>query len=152
MKFFDTTGAISLSNQIFSEQELDISVRDVACDGSESNLLDCNLNSRQTFCNARDDAGAVCQGTCQQINVVFTIPSISTPLDISTPPGNCTHGEVRLVDGRSTSATKEGRLEVCFNDAWGTVCNSSFGFYDAVVACGQMIGFHGEGKEELLTC
>ena len=83
------------------------------------------------------------------MSVDFTIRSIS---DISTPPGDCTHGEVRLVDGRSTDATKEGRLEVCFNDAWGTVCNSSFGFYDAVVACGQMIGFHGEGKEGLLTC
>lgn len=52
------------------------------------------------------------------------------------------------MDGRSTNATKEGRLEVCLNNAWGTVCNSSFGYYDAVVACGQLTGFHGEGKGE----
>lgn len=64
-------GAIGLSNQIFSEQELDISLRDVACDGSESNLLACNLNSRPTFCNPRDDAGAVCQGTINMLKVHY---------------------------------------------------------------------------------
>lgn len=49
------------------------------------------------------------------------------------------------MDGRSTDSTKEGRLELCLNDAWGTVCNSSFGYYDAVVACGQLTGFHSQG-------
>ena len=54
----------------------------------------------------------------------------------------CNHGDVRLVDGNSQM---EGRLEVCLNDAWGTVSN--FGFFDgaaARVVCNQL-GYSNKG-------
>ena len=39
---------------------------------------------------------------------------------------------VRLVGGRHPY---EGRLEVYYNDTWGTVCDDAFGSEDATVAC-----------------
>ena len=52
-------------------------------------------------------------------------------------PSNCTSGEVRL-SGQLTS--ESGRLEVCNNNAWGTVCNYNWDTQDARVAC-RNLGF-----------
>jgi deleted-in-malignant-brain-tumors protein 1 len=46
-------------------------------------------------------------------------------------------GEVRLRGGDNVTL---GRVEVCLNNAWGTVCNSRFGTNDARVIC-QQLGF-----------
>ena len=32
----------------------------------------------------------------------------------------------------------EGRVEICFNSAWGTVCDSGFGEDEAEVVCRQL--------------
>ena len=64
----------------------------------------------------------------------------------STQPGNCTNGELRLDGGGSDDGARSGRLELCLNNAWGVICNSSFGVVDAQLACNQLTGFHMEGK------
>ena len=55
----------------------------------------------------------------------------------------CTQGDIRLVGGTSVL---EGRVEVCYNNQWGTVCDDAFGVPDAIVVCRQL-GFSTIGIE-----
>ena len=63
-------------------------------------------------------------------------------LDPETELANCSHGNLRLVDGPTV---REGRVEICLNNAWGTVCSQLFDNLDATVVCAQM-DFEREGK------
>ena len=50
-------------------------------------------------------------------------------------------GDIRLQDGTSYY----GRVEVCNNNVWGTVCDDSWNSIDAAVAC-QQLGFNTTGS------
>ena len=54
---------------------------------------------------------------------------------VSISAGNCTNGALRLVGGANEA---EGRVEICINDAWGTVCDNGFTKEEALVVCRQL--------------
>ena len=55
---------------------------------------------------------------------------------------NCTDGDLRL---RGGTTFREGRLEICYERKWGTVCDNNLEAQDAQVACRQL-GFSSYGK------
>ena len=58
----------------------------------------------------------------------------------------CVTGSVRLVNTTiDLNGMREGRVEVCVNRAWGTVCGDLFTQSDAAVVCKQLPGFKQEG-------
>ena len=85
----------------------------VECLGTESRLTDCLADPFGVHdCTHADDAGVRCAGTA-------TV---------------CTQGAIRLQGDTST----EGRVEVCNNNVWGTVCDDQWDNTDAQVACRQL--------------
>ena len=47
----------------------------------------------------------------------------------------CETGAIRLTGGNTD---REGRVEICVNETWGTVCDGMWDSRDANVACRQL--------------
>lgn len=54
----------------------------------------------------------------------------------------CNDGDLRLI---SISSPLAGRVEVCYDGVWGTVCSREWNNADAAVACRQL-GYSSYGK------
>ncbi len=80
------------------------------------------------------------------LNDEHFLPGVET---VQLADKNCTHGEVRLVNDDVVHLF-EGRLEVCVNKVWGTVCADRFDLLDAQVVC-KMAGFPGD-RSKIVVC
>ena len=58
----------------------------------------------------------------------------------------CANGHLRLVGG---NVPNEGRVEICMNNVWGTVCDDSWNSTDAIVVCRQL-GYSTQCKNAVL--
>ena len=57
----------------------------------------------------------------------------------------CTTGELRLAGG---NIANEGRVEICLNYWWGTVCDDHWGNTEAAVVCRQL-GYNTQGGKKM---
>ena len=74
-----------------------------------------------------------------QVNCIIIIIFLSTP----DPSINCTNGDIRLADGATDN---EGRVEICFDNHWGALCDNGWDNNDAMVVCRQL-GFDTAGMQ-----
>ena len=64
----------------------------------------------------------------------------------------CTNGDLRLMNGTEPSV-REGRVEICYNNTYGSICDDFWDIVDASVVCRQL-GFNiseGDDKTEVVT-
>ena len=86
---------------------------EVRCRGSETRLTDCPANPLGIHnCNHGEDAGVSCTG--------------EEPCTLQ--------GAIRLQGGTAT----QGRVEICNNNVWGTVCDDQWDSVDAAISCRQL--------------
>ena len=60
----------------------------------------------------------------------------------------CENGEVRLVGG---GTLLEGRVELCYNSRWGTVCDDMWDSRDASVICRQVAAEYGLDYDDFFS-
>ena len=71
---------------------------------------------------------------------VFHLLHVNMYLKETVVFADCEDGDVRLVRGYSL----RGRVEVCYDGVWGTVCSRGWSREDANVVCRQL-GLSGSG-------
>ncbi len=113
----------------------------VSCIGTENGLGNCSFD-RTNFDDRCEIASVVCQGIFNCVLAFFTLIPLFSSDPSTTKNADCSDNNVQLVNG-SRSDLLDGRVEVCINRAWGTVCSEGFNDEDAQVVCGS---FKGSGE------
>ena len=141
----------------------------VRCTGTETLLDQCELDSfDETTDTCEHHAGVICRGIyvymCWIEDLRIHVSLLSYDIQIrritilvfffqglDTKRSNCSDGDLQLVGGVNP---REGRVEVCFSQAWGSICPNSFGGDDAAVICRQLnqtLGNLGPGTLHIMS-
>ena len=91
--------------------------------------VDCNGTEPDAASCPTSPLGQVTYPACHESNRAAGI-------ECRLPPGRCLPGQVRLADG---PGYYEGRLEVCTENHWQSVCEEGFDTADAFSVCSQRL-------------
>ena len=134
MSNFYGTGAASYGSANYRAGSGPIWLDNLGCSGSEFSLLQCSHAGKGVHnCGHHEDVTVSClikSGSFNQYHWNCLLKVYCK--------GNCVNGDIRLVGGHNISS---GRVEVCVNNTWGTVCDDYWDNYDAKVVC-RMLNFH----------
>jgi len=128
---YPSNWAIPLTgSSLFGRGNAPILTSYVSCTGYEMSLEECSLQQVSPTSSSyrySQVASVICQG--------------------NTTQPECNSGDLRLVGGERES---EGRVEICVEGFWGTVCDSGWDQREALVVCKQS-GYAARGKKCFLT-
>ena len=130
-------GASYIRNAHFGEGDGPILMSYVYCYSPSDSLLDCYIRYRYSvyYDNHNYDVGVRCQRKRAYNSFHIIIMTI-------LPLAFCEHGNVRIA---GSSDPLVGRVEVCVNNTWGTICDDYWDDNDASVVCRQL-NYPGEGN------
>ena len=80
-----------------------------------------------------------CFGVIVKLIKILALDYCSVFLLSGRSLSNCEEGEIRLIGEDELS----GRVEVCVDDFWGTVCDDGWDVNDATTVCKQLLGLSG---------
>ena len=101
-----------------------IVLEDIKCVGNESNTANCSTSP----------IGQISNPVCRE-------PNRTAGVICSTTDDYCAEGALRLVDGPTFY---QGRVEVCRNSRWLSVCDVGVNSTHAITACGSRFHYGGE--------
>ena len=136
IKYYCITGSVTYTTATqFGQGTGPILMSVVRCSGQESNLLDCPYRRfPYSTCSHSFDVGVKCEGKLYYSSKYY-ITLILAP---------CENGTVRLISESGSYFRRYGRVQVCVNNVWGTVCDDFWDDKDASVVC-RMLGYSPHG-------